>query len=105
MNQEIIDDINNVASHILAWFEHTSFYTLFMDVPQKNKISYVTHVWRHVKQSIYLAYLSISLWIHAFFPFLCPSERKELPKQDSIDIGSESVLKPEKESLDNGTAL
>lgn len=109
MNQEITEDISNAVIRITTWIEHTTIGTLFMDVPQKNKISYVTHVWRHAKKSVYFAYLAICFWIHAFFPFLCSSvpftvtpltvEKKELPNK------VESVLKPEKENLGNGTTV
>lgn len=113
MNQEIAEDMNHAMRRIVAWVEHTSIYTLFNDIPQKNKVSYLTHVWRHAKQSIYFGYLAICFWIHAFFPFLCPSmeplhnipssEKKELPNQ--VNTVDKSVLKPEKENLGNDTAL
>lgn len=100
MNQEITEDIGVAVTRISSWLKHTPIYTLFTDIPQKKNMSYITHLWRHAKQSIYFGYLAICLWIHAFFPFLC-SESSESLKPP----GTESVLKPVKESLDNGTAL
>lgn len=99
MNQEIAEDATKAINYVTSWMEQTSAYRLFTEVPQKKKISYLTHLWRHAKQSIYFGYLAICFWIHAFFPFLLdPIEANE----SDVD---QSVLKPEKESLGNGTTL
>ena len=113
MNQEIANDIGNAVYRMTSWFERTSAHELFTQIPKQKKITYVTHVWRNMKQSVRMGYLAICLWLHAFFPFLFPflADDQETPvppvsETPSMEPISDPVLKPEKDKDSNeSTAL
>lgn len=97
MNHEIANDIGGAIYRVTTWFEKTTMYELFTKIPKQKQITYVTHVWRNVKQSIQLGYHAVCYWIYAFFPFLIemdPSMERMDPLM-KMDVDVEP--KPEKE--------
>lgn len=80
MNEEIREDIAHALIRLVAWFESTSIYQQFTSYPHQKNLSYTTHAWRNAKESVKLGFLSIRLWIHAFFPFLFQSVDRSAPQ-------------------------
>lgn len=78
MNKEVAEVIGHSIVRLKKCIDNTDIYKLFTQHPQENSMTYVQHFWKTMKMSIKMGVGSISLIVHAYFPFMCKKTRENI---------------------------